>query len=138
MLAGADPQRLLLLTFSRHAAQDMCRRVGRLLHRSLRLAGSTPPPALRWAGTFHAIGARLLRELAPVIGIDPEFTIHDRSDSADLIGMVRQELGVATGAKRFPMKGTCLAIYSRVVNADELIADALAARFRGAASGTRS
>jgi DNA helicase-2/ATP-dependent DNA helicase PcrA len=70
-----------------------------------------------------------LRELAPVIGIDPEFTIHDRSDSADLMGIVRQELGVATGAKRFPMKGTCLAIYSRVVNADETIADALANAF---------
>ena len=82
-----------------------------------------------WAGTFHAIGARLLRELAPVIGIDPEFTIHDRSDSADLMGMVRQELGVATGAKRFPMKGTCLAIYSRVVNADESIDDAVVAQF---------
>ena len=41
------------------------------------------------------------------------------------MGMVRQELGVATGAKRFPMKGTCLAIYSRVVNADESIDDAV-------------
>jgi len=117
---GADPSRILLLTFSRRAASEMISRVGKVM------AGDVRIP---WAGTFHAIGARLLRELAPVIGIDPEFTIHDRSDSADLMGMVRQELGLATGAKRFPMKGTCLAIYSRVVNADESIADALAAAF---------
>jgi DNA helicase-2/ATP-dependent DNA helicase PcrA len=117
---GADPSRILLLTFSRRAASEMTARVGKVM------AGDVRIP---WAGTFHAIGARLLRELAPVIGIDPEFTIHDRSDSADLMGMVRQELGVATGAKRFPMKGTCLAIYSRVVNADESIADALANAF---------
>ena len=117
---GADPSRILLLTFSRRAASEMIARVGKVMSGDVRIP---------WAGTFHAIGARLLRELAPVIGIDPEFTIHDRSDSADLMGVVRQELGVATGAKRFPMKGTCLAIYSRVVNADETIADALANAF---------
>ncbi len=117
---GVDPSRILLLTFSRRAASEMIARVGKAM------AGDVRIP---WAGTFHAIGARLLRELAPVIGIDAEFTLHDRSDSADLMGMVRQELGVATGAKRFPMKGTCLAIYSRVVNADESVGDALAAAF---------
>ncbi|HVK79527.1 MAG TPA: ATP-dependent helicase [Verrucomicrobiae bacterium] len=117
---GADPSRILLLTFSRRAASEMIARVGKVM------AGDVRIP---WAGTFHAIGARLLRELAPVIGLDPEFTIHDRTDSADLMGMVRQELGVATGAKRFPMKGTCLAIYSRIVNADETVSDALAAAF---------
>ena len=117
---GADPSRILLLTFSRRAASEMIARVGKVM------AGDVRIP---WAGTFHAIGARLIRELAPVIGVDPDFTIHDRADSADLMGMVRTELGVATGAKRFPMKGTCLAIYSRVMNADEEIADALAAAF---------
>ena len=60
---------------------------------------------LPWSGTFHAIGARLLRELAPVIGLDPDFTIHDRSDSADLMGMARHELDLAQAPKRFPMKG---------------------------------
>jgi DNA helicase-2/ATP-dependent DNA helicase PcrA len=117
---GADPSRILLLTFSRRAASEMIARVGKALGGDVRIA---------WAGTFHAIGARLLRDLAPVIGLDGDFTIHDRADSADLMGMVRQELGVATSAKRFPMKGTCLAIYSRVVNADESVADALAAAF---------
>src|SRR5690606_20665177 len=117
---GADPSRILLLTFSRRAASEMIARVGKALSGDVRIP---------WAGTFHAIGARLLRELAPVIGIDPDFTIHDRGDSADLMGLVRQELGVATGARRFPQKGACLAIYSRLVNADESIADALEAAF---------
>ncbi|UPT62441.1 MAG: ATP-dependent helicase [Hyphomonadaceae bacterium JAD_PAG50586_4] len=120
MANGADASRILLLTFSRRAASEMIARVGKVMANDVRIP---------WAGTFHAIGARLLRELAPVVGLDADFTIHDRSDSADLMGMVRQELGVATGAKRFPMKGTCLAIYSRVVNADETISEALAAAF---------
>ena len=51
--------------------------------------------ALTWAGTFHAIGARLLREYAEQIGIDPAFTIHDRVDSADLMNLVRHELGLS-------------------------------------------
>jgi DNA helicase-2/ATP-dependent DNA helicase PcrA len=49
--------------------------------------------ALTWAGTFHGIGARLLREYAEQIGLDPAFTIHDREDSADLMNLVRHELG---------------------------------------------
>jgi DNA helicase-2/ATP-dependent DNA helicase PcrA len=123
--AGADPSRILLLTFSRRAASEMTRRVGAAIARS----GVSSEIALPWSGTFHAIGARLLREFAPVIGLSAEFTIHDRSDSADLMGMARHDLGFGEGAKRFPMKGTCLAIYSRAVNADEPIADVLASLF---------
>ena len=70
--------------------------------------------ALTWAGTFHGIGARLLREYAEQIGLDPAFTIHDREDSADLMNLVRHELGFSKTESRFPTKGTCLAIYSRV------------------------
>ncbi|MBL8550324.1 MAG: ATP-dependent helicase [Hyphomonadaceae bacterium] len=117
---GADPARILLLTFSRRAATDMSRRVGATL-----AASGAGEIQLPWAGTFHAIGARLLRELAPVIGLSADYTIHDRSDSADLMGMVRQELGLAQTANRFPMKGTCLNVYSRAVNAEETLADAL-------------
>ena len=74
--------------------------------------------ALTWAGTFHAIGARLLREYAEQIGIDPAFTIHDREDLADLMNLVRHELGFSKMETRFPTKATCLAIYSRAVNAE--------------------
>ena len=118
---GADPNRILLLTFSRRAAAEMSRRVGAAI--------SAADIQLPWSGTFHAIGARLMRELAPAIGLNADFTIHDRGDSADLMGMARHDAGFGAGVKRFPMKGTCLAIYSRCVNADEPIGDALASTF---------
>jgi superfamily I DNA/RNA helicase len=72
-------------------------------------------PRLRlcWAGTFHGIGARLLREYAEQIGLDPAFTIHDREDSADLMNLVRHDRGFSKTESRFPAKGTCLSIYSR-------------------------
>src|SRR4051794_15396041 len=76
---GADPRRILLMTFSRRAAAEMTRRVERIARQVMgRSAGMTE--ALTWAGTFHGIGARLLREYADEIGIDPGFTIHDRED----------------------------------------------------------
>src|SRR3954464_10207570 len=115
---GADPHRMLLLTFSRRAAQEMERRVGGVLQKALGLAG-TQPPALPWSGTFHGIGARLLREYAPRIGLEENFTIHDRGDAEDLIGLVRHEIGFSETKKRFPLKGTCLGIYSRVMNTRE-------------------
>jgi DNA helicase-2/ATP-dependent DNA helicase PcrA len=117
VLAGADPQRILLLTFSRRAAQAMERRCGRVLHAALGFSATQRAPGLPWSGTFHSIAARLLREVAGAIGLSPQFTIHDRGDAEDLMGLVRQELGLAATAKRFPLKGSCLAIYSRVVNA---------------------
>ena len=130
VLAGADPQRLLLLTFSRRAAQEMTRRAGRLLHQALGLASTTPPPVLHWAGTFHAIGARLLREHAASIGLPPAFTVLDRGDAEDQIGLVRQALGhAATTKQRFPQKGTCLAIYSRTVNSQAPLDDVLKQHF---------
>ncbi len=116
VLAGADPNRILLLTFSRRAAQEMERRAGRVLHAALGFGSTQRAPSLPWAGTFHGVGARLLREYAGAIGLPPQFTIHDRADAEDLIGLVRQELGLAATTKRFPMKGTCLGLYSRCVN----------------------
>lgn len=113
---GANPGAILLLTFSRRAAEEMVRRSERIVrqvatHRP-RLAGAK----LSWTGTFHSIGARLLREYAGRIGLNPAFTIHDREDSADLMNLVRHELGLSDTAKRFPRKNTCLAIYSAAVN----------------------
>ncbi|MDI3382151.1 ATP-dependent helicase [Xenophilus aerolatus] len=125
---GADPQRILLLTFSRRAAQEMSRRAGQVAARVLGLRADAAP-ALPWAGTFHGIGARLLREYAPQIGLDPDFTIHDRGDAEDLMGLVRNDLGFSRTEKRFPMKGTCLSIYSRTVNTREPLAAVLAQAF---------
>ena len=85
--------------------------------------------ALNWSGTFHAIGARLLREYALDIGLSNTFTIHDREDSADLMNLVRHDLGFSKTDKRFPMKGTCLSIYSRVVNAEAPLGEVLGSYF---------
>ncbi|MFG3592821.1 ATP-dependent helicase [Bradyrhizobium sp. RDI18] len=117
IIKGADPRRMLLMTFSRRAASEMTQRVERIARRVLGDRACIMTEALTWSGTFHGIGARLLREYAESIGFDPAFTIHDREDSADLLNLVRHELGFSKTESRFPTKGTCLAIYSRCVNA---------------------
>ena len=70
----------MLATFSRRAAAELYRRVERLLRAQARARRRRPPRSPSYAGTFHAIGARLLREYAASIGLDPQFTIHDRED----------------------------------------------------------
>ena len=115
---GADPRRILLLTFSRRAAAEMIRRVERICRKTMGSGAAPMIDALDWAGTFHAVGARLLRDYAEEIGLDPAFTIHDREDAADLMNLARHELGLSKTETRFPTKGTCLVIYSRCVNAE--------------------
>src|SRR5882757_3029412 len=122
---NADPRRILLMTFSRRAASEMARRVERIARKVLGDKAGLMTDALNWAGTFHGIGARLLREYADRIGIDPAFTIHDREDSADLMNLARHDLGLSRTESRFPTKGTCLSIYSRCVNAETDIGPAL-------------
>ncbi|WP_026605556.1 ATP-dependent helicase [Methylocapsa acidiphila] len=125
IVSGADPRRILLMTFSRRAAAEMSRRVERICAKVLGSKSGVMTNALAWAGTFHGIGARLLRDYAEQIGLDPAFTIHDREDSADLMNFVRHELGFSKMESRFPTKGTCLAIYSRAVNAELPLDDVL-------------
>jgi len=130
---GADPRRILLMTFSRRAAGEMSRRVERIAGQVMGTSSGAVTDALAWAGTFHGVGARLLREYAPHLGLDPQFTIHDREDSADLLNIVRHDLGLHESKSRFPAKGTCLAIYSRTVNAQGELADVLMEAFPWAA-----
>jgi DNA helicase-2/ATP-dependent DNA helicase PcrA len=129
LVHGAAPESILLLTFSRRAAEEMGRRAARIVAEAAagcpRLAGVTLP----WSGTFHGVGARLLREYAVRIGLDPGFSIHDREDSADLMNLVRYELGGGAKAKRFPLKNTCLAIYSAVVSTQAELPAVLQASF---------
>jgi DNA helicase-2/ATP-dependent DNA helicase PcrA len=126
---GADPRSILLLTFSRRAAAEMTRRVERITSTMRRAHGIAQAASLLWAGTFHAVGARLIREYAERIGASPAFTIHDREDSADLMNLARHDLGLSATTKRFPQKGTCLAIYSRVVNTEAPLDEVLAQAF---------
>jgi DNA helicase-2/ATP-dependent DNA helicase PcrA len=129
IVEGADPRRILLMTFSRRAAAEMTRRVERITRNVMGNKASVMTSGLTWAGTFHGIGARLLREYAEQIGLDPAFTIHDREDSADLMNLVRHECGFSKMEHRFPTKGTCVAIYSRCVNAELPIEEVLASSF---------
>jgi DNA helicase-2/ATP-dependent DNA helicase PcrA len=126
---GADPRRIMLLTFSRRAATEMMRRVDRILAALTQARVSGMTETMSFAGTFHSVGARFLREYAEEIGLAPGFSIHDREDSADLMNLVRHELGFSKTRERFPAKGTCLAIYSRAVNSEIALEEVLGACF---------
>ena len=126
---GVEPGKILLLTFSRRAAVEMTRRVDRIIAQLAKGHRSFATVSLSWAGTFHSVGARLLREYAGRIGLAPGFTIHDREDSADLMNLVRHELGYSAKEKRFPMKSTCLGIYSAAINTQAPLNEVLQASY---------
>lgn len=119
---GTDPRRILLLTFTRRSATEMLSRVSSCLQRMQRQAnesGSHGGGSLSnaiWGGTFHAMASRLLRQHGKLIGLEQDFTVLDRSDSEDLLDVVRTELKLSTERRRFPLKQTCLSIYSRCIN----------------------
>lgn len=117
-LSGVAADRILLLTFTRRAAEAMTRRAERIVQQAwMKSAPAAGMQArLSWAGTFHSIANRILRQRARQLGLDPSFSVMDRGDSADLMDVVRQELGLAKKDKRFPRKDTCLAVYSHKVN----------------------
>jgi DNA helicase-2/ATP-dependent DNA helicase PcrA len=119
VLEGADPARILLLTFTRRASQEMIARAERIVGQALATArgGAAPPPfRLPWSGTFHSIANRILRQYHAAVGLDVAFTVVDRGDAADVIDVLRHQLGYSRLERRFPRKDTCLAIYSHRVN----------------------
>ncbi|MDP6101920.1 MAG: ATP-dependent helicase, partial [Dehalococcoidia bacterium] len=110
---GVAPERILLLTFTRRASEEMIRRAASAIP-------DGPAVAKRvWGGTFHAIANRLLRIFAIPAGLTSDFTIMDRTDSEDLLDIVRHDLGFSGLNRRFPRKSTCMSIYSRRVNGNE-------------------
>ena len=123
---GADPSRILLLTFSRRAAKEMGRRVERILNASEGMSRAS----IGWSGTFHAVGARLLREFAHSIGLDPAFSIHDREDfsrSDERSCAINWDFRNRSSA--FRLKTTCLAIYSKAVNSGQALERVLKQHF---------
>jgi DNA helicase-2/ATP-dependent DNA helicase PcrA len=98
IIGGADPYRTLLLTFSRRAAVEMIRRAERIAAAAFGRDRLT----LIWSGTFHAVGARLIREHARSINLDPSFTILDREDAAGLIDLTRHALELSSSARPLP------------------------------------
>jgi DNA helicase-2/ATP-dependent DNA helicase PcrA len=120
---GVQPQRILLLTFTRRAAREMLARAGRLVGGREGGAGKV------WGGTFHAVGNRLIRLHGRALGIRPDFTVMDQGDAADLMNLIRDELRLSGKDRRFPRKETLAAIYSRAVNARTRLAEVLDATF---------
>src|SRR6266478_1689115 len=117
VVKGMDPGRILLLTFSRRAAEEMTNRVKQITEAAL----GGRQIDLPWSGTFHALGVKLIREYADDIGLIRSFTVLDRPDAADLMNLVRQDLGLSAQQSPFPQKDTCLAIHSFAVNSGLLL-----------------
>ncbi len=114
--SGVRPESVLLLTFTRRAAQEMLRRAAGLLdERCRRVAG----------GTYHSFANVILRRYADRLGYGESFTILDRSDAADLVGVLRSEGGYDRRGRRFPRKDTLLDLYSKRVNTQRPIEDLL-------------
>jgi DNA helicase-2/ATP-dependent DNA helicase PcrA len=104
---GVPPPAILLLTFTRRAAQEMLRRAADLLdHRCAIVAG----------GTFHSFANLTLRRYAKRLGFESGFNILDRADSEDVINLVRTRMGLNLKERRFPRKKTIATIYSKAVN----------------------
>ncbi len=104
---GIAPSSILLLTFTRKAAQEMLERVGLLIGlRSQQVSG----------GTFHSTANLLLRRYGQPVGLESGFTILDRSDSEDLISLLRGQLGLSDMGKRFPRKHTIGEMFGKTAN----------------------
>jgi DNA helicase II / ATP-dependent DNA helicase PcrA len=132
-MSGVDPARILMLTFTRRAAVEMKRRTNEILREVLddKLGGkaSQLSQRLTWAGTFHSIGNRLLRHYAKHVGLDPTFSVMDRSDAADLVDTVRTEMGYSGKGQRFPRKDTCIGVYSYRVNTQKSLKETLESQY---------
>jgi DNA helicase-2/ATP-dependent DNA helicase PcrA len=119
VLEGASPDRILLLTFTRRAALEMTRRTQRIV------CDVKKEVRLPWSGTFHSVANRLIRRHSATVGLDESFSVLDRGDAADLMDVLRHELGFSKTEKRFPRKDTCLAIYSHRVNTQKPLTETL-------------
>ncbi|HEU4343900.1 MAG TPA: ATP-dependent helicase [Candidatus Binatia bacterium] len=111
---GVDPRSILLLTFTRRAAEEMLRRASLLIdNRCSQVAG----------GTFHSFANLVLREYGRRIDLSPSFTIMDRPDSEDAIQLLRSEMGLNNKDRRFPRKQTVAEIFSMALNKQQTIPD---------------
>src|SRR5512147_2289830 len=113
---GIPPERILLLTFTNKAAKEMMRRVADLLGQEL---------ASLWGGTFHAIGNRILRQHATLLGYQRDFSIMDREDARHLITTCVAESAVDEKATRFPKAEVLGDIFSLAVNTHRTVPELL-------------
>ena len=104
---GVKPESILLLTFTRRAAQEMLRRASMLLDaRCEKVAG----------GTFHSFANPVLRQYAPLLRFESSFSILDQGDAEDVVNLLRTQMKFDTKERRFPRKQTLFDIFSKAVN----------------------
>ncbi len=117
---GIPPECILLLTFTNKAAKEMMRRVADLLGGEL---------SSLWGGTFHSIGARVLRRHAPLLGYQPDFSILDREDAKEMLHACLLEMDIDVKAARFPKADVLADIFSLAANKEKPVADILKEQF---------
>jgi DNA helicase-2/ATP-dependent DNA helicase PcrA len=117
---GVPADRILLLTFTNKAAREMMRRVADLLSGEIQSL---------WGGTFHSIGARVLRRHAEALGFRKDFTILDREDSSDLLKACISEAEIDVKATRFPKADVLADVFSMASNTRRPIAETLAQNY---------
>lgn len=118
--SGVPPGAILLLTFTRRAAQEMLRRAEELVgDRTRAVAG----------GTFHSFAHLVLRRHGELIGLGRNFTILDRADMEDVLNLLRSRMGLGTGERRFPKKGALAEVISMGRNKSRRLADEIALDF---------
>jgi len=114
---GVTPERILLLTFTRRSAREIVSRV-----RTLRGADQGRRVS---GGTFHSVAHHTLRRHHAAVGLPEGFGVLDRGDAADLMDLVRGEMGILSKERRLPKKATLAALYSRTVNTGMRLADVM-------------
>ena len=117
---GIPPDRILLLTFTNKAAKEMMRRVADLLGHELNAL---------WGGTFHSIGTRILRQHAPLLGYQRDFSILDREDSKHLLNTCIAESEIDAKATRFPKPEVLIEIFSLALNTQKSLAEILGQQY---------
>ena len=120
---GIDPQAILLLTFTRKAANEMLQRVETLLQD--KNVGKVT------GGTFHSFASYVLRKYANMLNLAPNFTIIDTADSEDVVDLIRTELKFNTKDRRFPKKGRIYEIISYSRNKQSSIRDIVLKQYSG-------
>jgi DNA helicase II / ATP-dependent DNA helicase PcrA len=122
---GIQPSRILLLTFTRRAADDMLARA----QPAARSQGQGQAAERICGGTFHAVAHRIIRSHAESFALPPEFSVIDTADVADIMDTLRDEHGLIGTGRRAPRAATCADIYTRCVSTGVQLADVVVAGY---------
>ncbi|WP_461834190.1 ATP-dependent helicase [Desulfothermus sp.] len=114
---GISPSSILLLTFTKKAAQEMLFRAGKLL--GAKMEGVV-------GGTFHSFANFILRRFSKEIGYSSDFTIIDQSDSQDIIKQLKDSNKIGRKDKSFPKKSTIFSLISKMRNKEISLEEAIA------------